>query len=141
MSPNLTIGQVVRTIREGHNESQREMARKLQCSNTFIHLVEHDKVGVSLEFLGKIKKQYGVDPYIMAFEPRLEMAKTVLAEWQNQQGHNACWYYPDVFNSLCAILGVESKQPKSLPPEEEFKRGCRRYRREIYADLEQKVKA
>ena len=58
---------------------------------------------------------------------RLESARSILIEWINQQGHDRCWYYPDVFDQLCLLLGVKKPERPVLPPRPEFEEGCRRY--------------
>jgi hypothetical protein len=63
---------------------------------------------------------------------RLFRAKQILREWLNQQRHNRCWYYPDVFNRLAECLGVEATIGPDLPSLEEFRDGCRRYQDEQY---------
>lgn len=126
------LGRAVTAIRQARNESGRAMARKLGISNVHLHHIEKGTEGVSLELLDKFTEVYGVNPYVMVVEPRLELCRVILDEWQNQQGHNRCWYYPEIFDSLCALLGVKNKRPKELPSEEDFKSGCERYRRLEY---------
>ncbi len=47
--------------------------------------------------------------------------------WVDQQGHNRCWYYPELFYKLVQLLGIKPKVEPSLPPLQEFKAGCTRY--------------
>lgn len=63
-----------------------------------------------------------------------ETAK-LIQEWVDQQGHNRCWYYPDLFNKLAALHQVKPKVPPSLPPLVEFKEGCTRFQSEEYKPL------
>lgn len=63
---------------------------------------------------------------------RVQEARRLLQEWLDQQGHERCWYYPDIFRQLCRVLEVtESREPR-LPNREEFAAGCRRYQEEEY---------
>jgi hypothetical protein len=63
---------------------------------------------------------------------KVKKTKEILQEWVDKQGHDRCWYYPDLFIKLAEILDVKpSKEPK-LPPLDEFKKGCERYQREEY---------
>ncbi len=69
---------------------------------------------------------------------RVIETKNILQEWADQQGHERCWYYPDLFHRLIALHEVEAKTEPCLPPLDEFKRGCERYQREEFrlsADL------
>ncbi len=66
---------------------------------------------------------------------KVEKVKEVIQEWVNKQGHDRCWYYPELFKELIKILDVKpSKEPK-LPPINEFKKGCERYQEEEYKDI------
>jgi hypothetical protein len=60
-------------------------------------------------------------------------ARSILQEWVDQQGHNRCWYYPDLFRRLCDLYGIKPTVEPHLPPEEEFKAGCDKYRGEEYS--------
>ncbi len=63
---------------------------------------------------------------------RTDAAKAIIQEWIAKQGHNRCWYYPDLFRQLADLFGIECPDP-GLPPEEEFKKGCDQYRQEEYS--------
>jgi len=56
----------------------------------------------------------------------------IIEEWLNQQGHNRCWYYPELFRQLADLYGCVQSAPSALPPLEEFRRGCTRYQEEEY---------
>ena len=66
------------------------------------------------------------------YEERYIQAQAVLQRWVNQQGHDRCWYYPDLFRELAVILEVTPTKDPSLPSLEEFKRGCEQYQREEF---------
>jgi hypothetical protein len=72
----------------------------------------------------------------MAHEASLEEkcadAKRILQTWMDEQGHNRCWYYPDVFRELATLFGVDASKEPGLPPRAEFEEGCARYQREEY---------
>ena len=65
-------------------------------------------------------------------EQKLADARRILQEWVDQQGHDRCWYYPDVFERLVEILEVKITKRPSLPPLQEFKRGCELYQKKEY---------
>jgi hypothetical protein len=67
----------------------------------------------------------------------LAEARRILQGWLDQQSHDRCWYYPDVFVELAKCLGVERKVNPNLPPIEEFRAGCERYRNQEYRNLSQ----
>lgn len=58
---------------------------------------------------------------------KLEAVTTIVQSWADKQGHDRCWYYPELFEKLAAILGVTPKVSPNLPPRHEFERGCREY--------------
>ena len=62
----------------------------------------------------------------------LDEVREVLQSWVDKQGHDRCWYYPDLFNKLCKILKVKPTKKPSLPSLEEFKKGCCKYQSEEY---------
>jgi hypothetical protein len=63
---------------------------------------------------------------------RLERVKAIIQEWLDQQGHDRCWYYPELFNRLARELGLTSTRAPGLPSREEFEEGCRQYIDEQY---------
>jgi len=65
-------------------------------------------------------------------EQKLLKAKEVIQEWVDKQGHDRCWYYPELFRKLAEILEVKPTKNPSLPSLEEFKKGCERYQEEEY---------
>lgn len=67
---------------------------------------------------------------------KCEKAKSIIQEWSEKQGHDRCWYYPDLFNQLVELFGMELKSG-CLPPRAEFESGCRRYQDEEYAEIDQ----
>lgn len=68
----------------------------------------------------------------MSVDDKVEAAREALQSWVDKQGHEQCWYYPEIFRELCEILEVEARRSPNLPPIEEFNVGCARYRNEIY---------
>jgi hypothetical protein len=63
---------------------------------------------------------------------RLAEARRILQEWLDRQGHDRCWYYPDVFTRLAGCLDVTATVGPGLPPRAEFEAGCRRYQDEEF---------
>ena len=68
----------------------------------------------------------------MTPEEKLEQTKAIIQEWLDKQGHDRCWYYPDLFRKLADLFEIELSVDPSLPPLEEFKKGCARYQEEEY---------
>lgn len=62
----------------------------------------------------------------------VEEARSILHAWLSKQGHERCWYYPELFHRLCAALAVQYDGERALPAREEFEDGCRRYQQEQY---------
>ena len=47
---------------------------------------------------------------------KLTQIRSVVQEWANKQGHDRCWYYPDLFRQIAAILELELPKTPVLPP-------------------------
>ncbi len=63
---------------------------------------------------------------------KLNEAKKIIQEWVDQQGHERCWYYPDLFNRLVNVFEIKATKAPALPPLHEFEEGCRKYQIEEY---------
>lgn len=63
----------------------------------------------------------------------LDKVKNIVKEFINKQGHEKCWYYPDLFKSLVEVLGVKI-QITELPDREAFEAGCREYQDSIFGE-------
>ena len=66
------------------------------------------------------------------YKRKYDEVKEVMQEWIDKQGHDRCWWHPELFSRLAKILEVEPSVELLLPPEEEFRQGCERYRLELY---------
>jgi hypothetical protein len=64
---------------------------------------------------------------------KLAQIRAAVQRWLDKQGHERCWYYPEIFQEIVDILGIKPTVQPNLPPECEFKEGCERYRGEEYA--------
>jgi len=62
---------------------------------------------------------------------KVEKIKSIIYEWTNKQGHESCWYYPDVFHQIANIVGIKVGTPAVIP-REEFCKGCKRYQEDLY---------
>lgn len=58
--------------------------------------------------------------------------RLIIENWAAQQGHNRCWYYPDVFKEIATLVGAKIDYPPGLPDREEFEEGCCKYQEEQY---------
>ncbi len=63
---------------------------------------------------------------------RCSEARKLLEEWAGKQGHDRCWYYPEIFRKIATILGANLDAVGELPPRAEFEEGCRKYQDEVY---------
>jgi hypothetical protein len=68
----------------------------------------------------------------MNAEEKIEKIKHIIQEWVDKQGHDRCWYYPELFNELIKILELNQSKNPALPLLEEFKKGCEKYQKEEY---------
>lgn len=62
----------------------------------------------------------------------LAQVRRLVQEWLDKQGHDRCWYYPEIFTELARALDLRGVKPPQLPTLAEFKAGCERYQREQY---------
>lgn len=56
----------------------------------------------------------------------------LVKQWIDKQGHDRCWYYPEIFKAIAEKLEIRQGLPSELPPQEEFDKGCKRYQLEEY---------
>lgn len=62
-----------------------------------------------------------------------EIQQTIM-EWDGKEGHDRCWYYPDLFAKIAEIVDVPLNQSPALPPRPEFEEGCRRFQSQEFGD-------
>ncbi len=60
-----------------------------------------------------------------------EKVKALLVEWKNKQGHDGCWYYPELFRQMAAVLEVDVALTPTIS-RQEFMGGCNRFQDEVY---------
>lgn len=65
----------------------------------------------------------------------LDSLRQTVKAWLDKQGHDRCWYYPDLFRELAKALGLNPTKQPALPSIAEFQDGCRRYQQEEYQAL------
>lgn len=63
---------------------------------------------------------------------KLKEVRQITQEWLDQQGHNRCWYYPELFAKLAATLELKISVDPALPSRPEFEEGCRRFQNEEF---------
>ena len=63
---------------------------------------------------------------------KLTEVGTIVQTWLDKQGHERCWYYPELFSQLAAALGLQATVASALPLQAEFVEGCKRYQAEQY---------
>lgn len=61
-----------------------------------------------------------------------DQTRILLQNWIDKQGHERCWYYPDIFNELIKLYGIVPNNHPNLPTIEEFKEGCNKYQLEQF---------
>ena len=70
--------------------------------------------------------------------PDCTETKKIIQEWVDKQGHDRCWYYPELFKQLVNIFKLSPKVEPKLPPREEFELGCKRYQKQEYENMNDK---
>ena len=69
---------------------------------------------------------------VMTAENKLKQVKDIVQTWKDKQGHERCWYYPELFEKLAEVLDVKFTRDTKLPPQEEFEAGCKRFQNSEY---------
>jgi len=64
----------------------------------------------------------------------MDEIRAIVQEWLDKQNHDRCWYYPDLFRHLAEILNITPTIQPSLPPRDEFEKGCSKYQNEEYGE-------
>lgn len=72
----------------------------------------------------------------MDLSHELDAVKVVIQEWVDKQGHDRCWYYPELFRRLATILDIKMTVEPKLPPRQEFELGCKKYQDEEYGSIQ-----
>jgi hypothetical protein len=96
-------------------------------------LKQYDERACDCEWLQK-KKDAEFKKEVKQLTPSTKdgLAKQMLQEWMNNQGHDRCWYYPEIFRRLCVLFDVKPEVYANLPSRSEFEQGCHRYQDEQY---------
>ena len=66
------------------------------------------------------------------YKEKHDQAKSVVQEWIDKQGHERCWYYPELFQQLVDLFEITPSLDLALPPRCDFEEGCKRYQHEQY---------
>lgn len=94
-----------------HDRQYSELRRELEHANREIERLNSQDWAVLL-LLTKVRK--------------------TVQTWLDKQGHDRCWYYPDLFREIATALELKPTVAPKLPTLEEFREGCRRYQDEEY---------
>lgn len=60
-----------------------------------------------------------------------KFTKQILTEWVQKQGHDRCWYYPELFEQLIQLYSLEVP-PGAKISRAEFEAGCKRFQDKEY---------
>lgn len=69
---------------------------------------------------------------VLTLATRDNETKRILRLWAEKQGHDRCWYYPDLFRQLMELHGIELPADLGQPSLDEFQAGCKRFQTEEY---------
>lgn len=71
----------------------------------------------------------------MNAEEKLSKIKQIVLLWDSKEGHDRCWYYPELFKEIAQVLEIELNKSPQLPTLEEFKEGCCKYQKEQFTNV------
>ena len=66
---------------------------------------------------------------------KLTAIEAAVVEWMQKQGHDRCWYYPEIFQRILDVLELTEAAPPQYATrltKTEFEAGCRRYAADLY---------
>jgi hypothetical protein len=110
-------------------DEERALMRRWSCErDTVIH--QFDEMSESCIECGLTHGSYAQS----LVKDRCRHCKAIeekIKEWINKQGHDSCWYYPEIFREICKELDID---PNIIPtiPQDEFDKGCKRYQDELF---------
>lgn len=65
---------------------------------------------------------------------KCDQVRAAVLAWANKQGHDQCWYYPEIFMTIAGILDIPLQIKPELPPRREFREQCQQWESVIYSD-------
>lgn len=63
----------------------------------------------------------------MQANDKIQKITSILIDWDEKRGHDACWFYPEIFKQIADVLEIELKNPQPEISRAEFKEGCRQF--------------
>ncbi len=63
---------------------------------------------------------------------KLFQIEQAVRKWMNKQGHDRCWYYPEIFQEIIEILEIKELVHYTAIDRKEFEGGCHRYQDELF---------
>lgn len=61
----------------------------------------------------------------------IDRIRSAVTDWIGKQGHDVCWYYPEIFGVIAQELGIKWTKPE-LPSRSDFEAGCLREQNMLY---------
>lgn len=65
---------------------------------------------------------------------KCDQVRAEILAWANKQGHDQCWYYPEIFIAIAEILDMSLEIKPKLPPQHVFREHCQQWESTIYSD-------
>jgi hypothetical protein len=63
---------------------------------------------------------------------RLEVVREILTEWAKLDGHDRCWFHPELLSRLCQVVGVPVIEKPIRMTRQEFQCGCLAYQDDLF---------
>jgi hypothetical protein len=70
--------------------------------------------------------------YVQKLQKENSEVRQIVQEWLDKQGHNRCWWFPELFKRLATTLDLKPTVEPELPPRPEFEQGCKQYQDEEF---------
>ena len=132
--------------------TQEDLAKKLGCSQSWVSKIENspweeitigelkryaDALGCSVSFDIDVEDkevQDLIELWLKEEDNKENQVRELIEGWLKEQGHERCWYYPDIFEKIAEILGIKVLLDTKLPPLCEFQEGCKKYQQSQYPE-------
>ncbi len=97
--------------------------------NSLFELIEEDTFKITENGLKRLGTKK--EPHVPRPRNIIRRVREILNDWQTKAGHDACWFYPEVFRELCNVVGLEYIEPSKVD-RSDFRAHCQKFEEHLY---------